>query len=175
MERIAARKHFFVVVVDGYLVGQVSLALQKGISSLTPVSLHQRCTAASLPQLLSARHSMIRRCSLAVERADEAMARWIRSEAIRFSRSNVSYPALKQALTAICCPSSSDGWQGWLVGCAGLCAHDSNPPFALCREAKERFLTSRADWKHSLSLFFQLFGIDAEGPAHGVQETPEKS
>ena len=106
IERIAARKHCFVVVIDRYLVGQASLRRQREATAEGKF-LHR-------PQLLSAHNPMPRWCPLAVECPDEAIARG--SKGIRFQGSNVSYPALTQALTAIVFHVVAiHGKGGWLL------------------------------------------------------------
>ena len=100
IERIAARKHCFVVVVDRYLVGQVSLRRQREAIGKGKFLPNPRFPGPIMDRSFS---SLTIPCPCGVLLLSNARTKQLRdgSEAIRFQGSHVSYPALKQALTAI--------------------------------------------------------------------------
>ena len=97
IERIAARKHCFVVVVDTYVVGQASLSRQREAIGKGP---NPRFPGPMMDRSFS---SLTIPCPGGVSLLSNARTKQLcdGSDAIRFQGSHVSYAALKQALTAI--------------------------------------------------------------------------
>ena len=112
IERIAARKHCFVVVVDRYLVGQASLTRQREAIGKGKFLPNPRFPGPVMDRSFS---SLTIPCPGGVPLLSNARTkqlRWKRSDQI--SRQPRSYTALKQALTAIVSQvvaiHSKDGW-----------------------------------------------------------------
>ena len=100
IERIAARKHCFVVVVNRYLVGQASLRRQREAIGKGKFLPKPRFPGPIMDRSFS---SLTIPCLGGVPLLSNARTKQLRDgrEATRFQGSHVSYPALKQALTAI--------------------------------------------------------------------------